>query len=88
MVRPTSGGPITTADLDTILQRRRVEMVEVQVGDEHRVDVTGGRGVGQGAVAAQGAGPAPQRRVGEDADAVHLDEDRPVPHVGHARLFV
>ncbi len=67
------------------LERGRVQVVEVQVRDEHGVEVMAHGGVGQRPVAAQRPGPALQRRVREDAHAVHLDEHRAVTDVGDSR---
>ena len=67
------------------LERRRVEVVEVQVGDQHDVDVAPDRRIGQLAVAPQRPDPALQHRIGQDAHAVHLDQDRALTDEGHAR---
>jgi hypothetical protein len=54
----------------------------VEVGDQHRVDVLRQSRVGSCPVAAQRADPAPQHRIGEQADSVHLDQDGRVADVG------
>ena len=61
-------------------------MVEVQMADQHDVDVMAHRRVGQLAEAPQRPDPALERRVGEDPQAVHLDQDGALTDVRHASL--
>ena len=68
------------------LERGGVEVVEMQVRDQDDVDVVAHAGVGHLAVAPQRTHPAFEHRVGEDAQAVHLDQDGALAHVGHPRL--
>ena len=81
---PAPGGASTgTAAVDPA-QRRQVGVVVMQVGDQHRrrarVDA---RRAARGAVAAQGADPLAQHRVGEQPHAVELDQDGRVADPGH-----
>ena len=63
-------------------QRRQVEVVVVQVGDEHEIDLVVAPQVGGVRHPPQDGGPEPQHRVGHDASALDLDEDRGVPEIG------
>ena len=64
-------------------QRGQVGVVVVQVGDQHRVEVgPPSRRAGLRPVAAQRRRPASQHRIGEQADAVELDQDGRVADVG------
>ena len=65
-------------------QRAPVGMVVVEVGDEHRVEPIRHLRAGPGPVAAQVADPRSQHRVGEDAQAVQLEQNRRMPDVGDA----
>ncbi len=67
------------------LERGRVEVVEVQVADQHDVDVVPDPGVGHLAEAPQRSRPAFEHRIGQDAQAVHLDQDGALTDVGHVR---
>ena len=63
------------------LQRGRIQMIDVQVRDEHGVEAMAHGGIGQRPVASQRPGPALQGRVRENAHAVHLDQHRAVADV-------
>ena len=62
------------------LERRQVEMVVVRMGDEHRIDAAQRPG-GDGRRAPEMRDAVPQQRVGEEANAVEIDEDRGVADV-------
>jgi hypothetical protein len=60
-------------------QRRQVEMVVVRVGDENGVDLHALDDVRHGVrVAMEEAQTIHEERVGENADAIHIDKDRRV----------
>jgi hypothetical protein len=63
-------------------QRWDVEVVEVRVRDDDRVEVAVDARRRQRAVTDERAHAQPQQRVGEDARAVHLDEDGGMAHKG------
>ena len=65
-------------------QRGQVEMVLVQVGDQHRVDLPRDAGVGRRPEPAQVREPAAEHGIGEQADAAELEKERGVPDVGEA----
>jgi len=54
----------------------------VQVGDQHRVESIRRRGRGCGTVAHQRPDPVPQERVGQQAGAVHVDQNGAVSDIG------
>jgi len=63
-------------------KRRQVKMVVVAVRDQHDVDVDVLEKVRHGvAVPMEQAEPILEQRVGENADAIHLDQDGRVPEV-------
>ena len=61
-------------------QRREVQMIEVQVGDQGRVDALGHLAPRARAVAAQVRQPRAQHRIGEQAGAADLQQHRRVAH--------
>ena len=65
-------------------QRRAVEMVGMGVRDQDRVDRAEGVGVGRRAQPAKRPDAGAQDRVGQDAQAVELDEQRGVTDLGQA----
>ncbi len=68
-------------------QRGEVEMVVVQVRDQHGVRTAGRTQVGQGRAAAKEAEqPVAKQRVGQDAGSCGLDRDRRVPDEGDPRV--
>ncbi len=64
-------------------QRRQVEMVVVEVREQHRIHVARHRG--RRSVTPQVRDPRPQDRVGEQADATVLDEHGGVSEPGDPR---
>jgi len=67
-------------------QRRQVEVIVVRVGDEDHVDLDVLEVVGDGvAVTVEKPQTIDEERVGENAHAIHLDEDRRVPEVTKMR---
>ena len=82
-MRPAPRGSTTgTARVDP-LERRHVEMVEVDVGDEHRVEPPESRPVDR-LLAAEMGDPPPEDGIGDDPHAVERDDDRAVPEPGDA----
>ena len=61
-------------------ERRQVEMVVVRMGDEHRIDAAQRPGR-DGRRAPEMRDAIPQQRVGQEANAVEIDEDRGVADV-------
>ena len=62
------------------LERRQVEMVVVRMGDEHRIDAAQRPGR-DGRRAPEMRDAVPQQRVGQEANAVEIDEDGGVADV-------
>ena len=64
-----------------LAERGKVEVVVVEVRDEHRVDATDRTGVGRPS-AAQMQHPVAQHGIGQEPSAVEVDDERPVPEPG------
>ena len=59
-------------------------MIAMEVREHHRVELCESRTVDLARAGAQRPGPVAQERVGEDANAVQLDQDGGVPDAREA----
>jgi Short C-terminal domain len=81
--RPGTGGRDDPRNVAKQAQRGQVEVVVMQVRDEHRVDAVGH--AGPRAMAAQMGDPGAKHRVGQEAHAGVLEKDGGVAEIGDSR---
>jgi hypothetical protein len=78
------GSSTATVRADHTSQRRRVEVIRMPVRDEDDVDAIEEGEFRDRTVALERAETVAQERIGQDADAADLDEDRGVADVPEA----